>query len=266
MFPADDTKAIKLDEQTFYKKHTEHFFKTHSIKDLSWEQFFSAYLHKPYRLYMGYIAKAVHPEAQVLDLCCGTGEFSFKIAQLPLKHVLGVDFSAESIACAQEKLKLSGLKQLEFQVGDVEKLELEPQSIDVICMSGSLAYLQLDTLLSKVRRWLKPDGSFILVDTYGYNPFFNFKRYLNYLFKFTTRQTLVGIPKKPTIEAIRACFEEFEIQYSGIFAFLGPFLRPLIGETRAAKLVDKLDELLPFLKHWAFKITCCAKRPKQLSA
>lgn len=266
MLSSDDIQAVKLDEQGFYKKHTEHFFKTHAITDLSWQQFFSAYLHKPYRLYMSYIEKAIYPQSQVLDLCCGTGEFSFQIAQFSPKSLLGVDFSAESIACAQEKLKLSGLKHIEFQVGDVEKMDLKPQSIDLICISGSLAYLQTDILLSKIRQWLKPNGHFIVVDTYGYNPLFNVKRWLNYLFKFTTRQTLLGIPKKPTIDTIQACFEEFEIQYSGVFAFIGPFLKPIIGEKKAAKLIDRLDELCPFLKHWAFKITFSAGKPKPLPA
>ncbi len=261
--PSENIDAIKLDEQNFYKKHTADFFKIHDVKDLSWEQFFSSYLHKPYRLYIDYVKKIAHPEARMLDLCCGTGEFSFELAELPSKSLLCIDFSQESIACAKEKLSHTDLKHIQFEVGDVERLYLEPQSVDMICMAGSLSYLNLDILLKNVCHWLKPEGSFIVVDTYGHNPIFNFKRFLNYIFKFTTKQTRLGIPTQATVEKIRSYFHEFDIQYSGIFAFIGPFLRPLIGETLAAKAVDTLDTLFPFLKHWAFKITFCAKKPKR---
>ncbi len=91
-------------------------------------------------------------------------------------------------------------------------------------MSGSLSYLKLEVLLDKVSRWLKPEGCFIVVDTYGYNPLFNLKRRLNLIVKHTTAQTVRGISKKETIMKIQSCFETTEIKFYGIFSFVGPLL------------------------------------------
>ena len=129
-------------------------------------------------------------------------------------------------------------------------------------MSGSLSYVDVNVVLGKIRKWLKPEGSFICVDTYWYNPFFNAKRWFNYLFGKRTKQTLLGIPKKDTIERIRCCFRETEVNFFGIFAFIGPFLKPLIGDNKTAKLVNFLDRKFSFAKRYAFKFVLEGKKPK----
>ncbi|MDR0393371.1 MAG: class I SAM-dependent methyltransferase [Puniceicoccales bacterium] len=250
----------KNDEKVWYQKQ--------SLKNTGSYRFsmgtFPKYLQKPYRIYetmIHHYSLSQRP-IQVLDLCCGMGEFTFLIAELINGTVLGVDYSPESIQIAVKELEKRQLPNLRFEVGDVERCQFEDGFFDMICMSGSLSYLNLDVVLGKICRWLKPDGAFIAVDTYGYNPLFNLKRQLNYWFHYTTKQTVAGVPKKPTLDKIRSRFQSFEIEYCGTFAFMGPVLRYLIGETYTAKWVDKLDEVFPFLKKYAFKFVFCAKGPK----
>ncbi|MDR0755500.1 MAG: class I SAM-dependent methyltransferase [Puniceicoccales bacterium] len=251
----------KNDEKVWYQKQS---LKNTSSCRFSMETF-PKYLQKPYRVYETMICRcgsSLQRPIQVLDLCCGMGEFTFLIAELTHGTVFGVDYSPESIQVAVKELEKRQLTNLRFEVGDVEQCQFEDGFFDMICMSGGLSYLNLDVVLEKICRWLKPDGAFIIVDTYGHNPLFNLKRQLNYWFRYTTKQTAAGIPKKPTLDKIRSRFQSFEIEYCGTFAFMGPFLRYLIGETYTAKLVDKLDEIFSSFKKYAFKFVFCAQGPK----
>lgn len=229
---------------------------------LNWDEIFVSYLKAPYEKYLTLIQSLKLENPKVLDLCCGMGEFSFDIARIVQGEVLAVDISEESIAICNQHLSEINQKNLKFKAADVEKLQLPKQSFDIICMSGSLSYLNLDIFLDNIKKWLKSDGCLIIVDTYGYSPVFNLKRKLNYLFRKTTKQTVLGIPKKETIEKVRNCFEYSEVSFFGVFAFIGPFLKYIIGDRRTAKVVNFLDRKFSFLKKYAFKFVLFAQNIK----
>mgnify|MGYP004638239379 FL=1 len=222
-------------------------------KYISWVDFCPDYLKSPYKKYIGYFRQFADKAPRILELCCGMGEFSFDIERLSNGDVFCLDISKESIDICNHHLKELGRRNLRFETADVESIELPEHEFDVICMSGSLSYLNLDVFLANIKKWLKPDGCLIVVDTYGYSPFFNLKRKLNYLFGKTTKQTVLGIPKKETIDAIKNCFEYSEINFYGVFAFIGPFLRYVVGDKMTTKIVDFLDKTFPNLSKYAFK-------------
>lgn len=230
---------------------------------VSWIDFYPEYLKTPYEQYLKHIQQHKFEGMKILELCCGMGEFSFDIAQKTGAHTLAVDISPESIEICQKHLQECPNDQLVFKVADVESLELPEAEFDLICMSGSLSYVDLEQLLNNIKKWLKPKGTFVVVDTYGYSPIFNLKRRLNYWFNKTTKQTVLGIPKKDTIDAIKACFETTEVNYYGTFVFIGPFLKYIIGEKMTKKVVDNLDKYFPFLKKYAFKFVLCANNVKK---
>lgn len=248
----------KISELNWYKKKA-------NIRGqyVSWIDFYPEYLKTPYEQYLKHIQQHKFEGMKILELCCGMGEFSFDIAQKTGAHTLAVDISPESIEICQKHLQECPNDQLTFKVADVESLELPEAEFDLICMSGSLSYVDLEQLLNNIKKWLKPKGTFVVVDTYGYSPIFNLKRRLNYWFKKTTKQTVLGIPKKDTIDAIKACFETTEVNYYGTFAFIGPFLKYIIGEKMTKKVVDNLDKCFSFLKKYAFKFVLCANNLKK---
>jgi ubiquinone/menaquinone biosynthesis C-methylase UbiE len=255
------TSDEKNKDKVWYSKMAKQYADGHS----SYVQVFPKYLQKPYHMYKTMIHRfgsSLQRPIQVLDLCCGMGEFTFLIAELINGTVLGIDYSPESIQVAVKGLEKRQLPNLRFEVGDAEQCQFEDGFFDMICMSGSLSYFDVDIIGDKICRWLKPDGAFIAVDTYGHNPLFNLKRKINYLLGTRVKQIILGIPKKPTLDKIRSRFQSFEVEYCGTFAFMGPFLRYLIGESYTAKWVDKLDEVFPFLKKYAFKFVFCAQGPK----
>ena len=73
------------------------------------------------------------------------------------------------------------------------------------------------------------------------------------MFGKTTKQTVLGIPKDDTINQIKDCFNQTEISFYGTFAFIGSFLKYIIGDKRTAKVVDFLDKIFPMLNKYAFK-------------
>ena len=253
--PCENSQTIKKDENLWYAKKA-----TKRGSYVGWTNFYSEYLKPPYRKYLNFFKSLEVKNPEILELCCGMGEFSFDIARITQGKVLAVDISKESIDICNRHLSETGQEGLKFEVADIEKIELPEKKFDVICMSGSLSYLNLDILLNNVKKWLKPEGRLVVVDTYGYSPVFNLKRRLNYLFGKTTKQTVLGIPKEDTIKRIRDCFKQSEVDFFGIFAFIGPFLKYIIGDRNTAKFVDFLDKKFSFLKKHAFKFVLCAKQ------
>ncbi len=249
---------FKKDELNWYKQKANI-----RGKYVNWIDFYPEYLKTPYEQYFKHIQKQMFNGMKILELCCGMGEFSFDIAQKTGAKVLAVDISSDSIEICQKHLEECPNDRLTFKTADVEVLELPKDEFDLICMSGSLSYVDLQVLLKNIKKWLKLNGTFVVVDTYGYSPVFNLKRRFNYWFNKTTKQTVLGIPKKATLDAIEACFEKTEVNYFGIFAFIGPFLKYIIGETMTKKVVDGLDKCFPFLKKYAFKFVLCANNPKK---
>src|SRR5687767_2606746 len=60
-------------------------------------------LHRAWKRRLVQLA-GVHPGAQALDVCCGTGDVAFALADVGAK-VTGCDFSAPMIEVARDRLK-----------------------------------------------------------------------------------------------------------------------------------------------------------------
>ena len=252
----DSRTSIKETERKFYNECAEQ----RANKYKSWREIFPGYLKAPYYAYLQSFPKKVDGDFRILELCCGMGEFSFDISEITQANVLATDISDKSIEVCRKQLVRYPNLDLTFLVSDVETLKVPEKSFDIICMSGSLSYIDLDVVLEKIKKWLKPEGPFICVDTLGHNPLYNAKRWCNFIFGKRTKQTLLGIPKMDTIECISRCFEKTEVNFFGIFAFMGPFLKPLIGDEKTAKFVNFLDRKFSFLKKYAFKFVLVGKK------
>ncbi|MBC8074445.1 MAG: methyltransferase domain-containing protein [Chloroflexales bacterium] len=93
--------------------------------------------------------------ARVLDVATGTGLVALVAGQLvgPAGVVMGIDLSPEMLARAQHKLAASGLRNVMFQVGDAERLELAEESFDVVLCASSLFFMP--NMPAAVREWLR---------------------------------------------------------------------------------------------------------------
>lgn len=113
---------------------------------------------------------ALHPTDRVLDIGCGTGTMAILIKQLyPDVHVCGLDPDARALARAKRKAARSATS-IQFDQGFSDKLPYSDGSFDHVFSSFMFHHVpadQKESTLCEVRRVLKPDGSFLLVDFAG---------------------------------------------------------------------------------------------------
>ena len=103
----------------------------------------------------------------VLDLGSGAGNDCF-IARAEVGEdgrVIGVDFTPEMIAKAKENAAKLGFSNVEFRQGDIEKLPLTSNMVDVV-VSNCVLNLVPDKRQAflEIRRVLKPGGHFTISD------------------------------------------------------------------------------------------------------
>ncbi|MEW6698317.1 MAG: class I SAM-dependent methyltransferase [Bacillota bacterium] len=103
--------------------------------------------------------------SRVLDLACGSGNYSLEFARWGL-NVIGIDYEPEMIKMAREKARKEGLA-VDFRVGDMRDLaDIEGKFDAVICIGNSLVHLLTDkdivTALSQMKERLYHGGTLIL--------------------------------------------------------------------------------------------------------
>ncbi|GAB6181942.1 class I SAM-dependent methyltransferase [Desulfotomaculum defluvii] len=109
--------------------------------------------------------------SRVLDLACGSGNYSLEFAKWGLS-VVGLDYEQEMIRLAREKARKLGL-DVNFVTGDMRNLEdIEGKFDAVICIGNSLPHLLTDkdltTALTQMKEKLYHGGT-LIIQTVNYD-------------------------------------------------------------------------------------------------
>jgi SAM-dependent methyltransferase len=109
------------------------------------------------------------PVGECLSLCCGFGEIERILAGLgAFRHCRAVDLAGPAIESARAAAVAEGLSQVTYEVADVESLELEPESVDLVWANGALHHLaRLEHVVDQVYRALRPGGLVIANEYIG---------------------------------------------------------------------------------------------------
>jgi demethylmenaquinone methyltransferase/2-methoxy-6-polyprenyl-1,4-benzoquinol methylase len=110
---------------------------------------------------------AVKSGDRALDLCCGTGDISFALAQR-CAEVAGLDFSEKMLEVAEaRRLKNSKLKtqNLKFIQGDAQVIPFPENSFDIVTVGYGLRNLtSWETGLTEMCRVTKHSGRIIVLE------------------------------------------------------------------------------------------------------
>lgn len=124
--------------------------------------------------------------AKALDVCCGTGDWSFSLAEAVGSEgkVIGLDFSKNMLSVAIDKNKSLGFNQLEYIHGNAMELPFEDNSFDYVTIGFGLRNVpDYMTVLKEMYRVVKPGGKVVCLET-SQPTMIGFKQLYFFYFRF----------------------------------------------------------------------------------
>ncbi|WP_299273730.1 bifunctional demethylmenaquinone methyltransferase/2-methoxy-6-polyprenyl-1,4-benzoquinol methylase UbiE [uncultured Psychroserpens sp.] len=104
---------------------------------------------------------------RILDIATGTGDLAISLAKTKAKKIVGLDISDGMLEVGRKKIKSKNLDDLiSMVIGDSENLPFEDNSFDAITVAfGVRNFENLEKGLSEIFRVLKPNGTFVILET-----------------------------------------------------------------------------------------------------
>ena len=122
----------------------------------------------------------VKPGHQILDLCCGTGDWTIQLAAHSEADITGLDFSENMLKVAAEKT--AGINNITLVQGDATELPYDNDLFDIITIGFGLRNLpDYNKAIEEFYRVLKPGGQLVILETsnpenslinFGFNIYF----------------------------------------------------------------------------------------------
>ena len=101
--------------------------------------------------------------ADALDVGCGTGAFSRKLAARS-QNVLAIDLSPQMIRVARERAHK--FANIDFRIAEVMAMDFPEARFDCVTTIATLHHLPLREVLLKLKQALKPAGVLIVLDLF----------------------------------------------------------------------------------------------------
>lgn len=111
----------------------------------------------------------VQPEDVVLDLCCGTGDWSLDLAHKvgPKGHVYALDFSADMLESAKQKVRIAGMEdRVTLIQGDAMNLPFDNDMFSCVTIGFGLRNVpNAKQVLQEMQRVVRPEGVVACLET-----------------------------------------------------------------------------------------------------
>ena len=103
----------------------------------------------------------------VLDIATGTGDLAINLTKTTATKIVGLDISDGMLEVGRTKInKLQLNNKIEMVLADSEEIPFEDNSFDAITVAfGVRNFEHLEKGLGEIYRVLKPDGTFVVLET-----------------------------------------------------------------------------------------------------
>lgn len=103
----------------------------------------------------------------ILDIATGTGDLAINLAKTNASKIVGFDISPGMLEIGKKKIAQKNLEnKIEMVLGDSEKMPFDNNSFDAITVAfGVRNFEHLEKGLSEILRVLKPNGTFVILET-----------------------------------------------------------------------------------------------------
>jgi len=103
----------------------------------------------------------------ILDIATGTGDLAIMLAKNNPDKVIGLDISPGMLEVGKKKVEQLNLtNKIEMVIGDSENLSFDDNTFDAITVGfGVRNFEDLEKGLSEIYRVLKPNGTFVVLET-----------------------------------------------------------------------------------------------------
>lgn len=110
--------------------------------------------------------RQIKGRADVIDIACGTGDFSILIARKTDACVTGLDLSEGMLQVMAEKVRKAGLAdRITAEQGNCEHMRFEDGSFDCATIAfGVRNFAHREAALTEILRILKPGGKLVILE------------------------------------------------------------------------------------------------------
>lgn len=105
---------------------------------------------------------------RILDIGCGTGVPTLKLAEICDGNIIGIDIDEASIKKLNEKIRKNNLtKRAKTLVCSLKEMPFEDESFDIIWSEGSISQIGFENGLKKWKTYIKRGGFLVVHDELG---------------------------------------------------------------------------------------------------
>lgn len=103
----------------------------------------------------------------ILDIATGIGDLAISLTKTNAKEIIGLDISEGMLEVGKQKIANKQLDDtIKMIIGDSENLPFDDNTFDAITVAfGVRNFENLDKGLSEILRVLKPNGTFVILET-----------------------------------------------------------------------------------------------------
>lgn len=114
-------------------------------------------------------AARVDPSTRALDVCCGTGDIAFLLAEAGAEHVTGLDFSGNMLEQARRRQRThrspEARQRIEFVQGDALALPFADATFDVVTVSFGVRNVEdISRAFAEFARVARPGGRIVCLE------------------------------------------------------------------------------------------------------